>query len=146
MDSPFDAVFGADVYQDYSPNKLVIYNGFSDAVICAVQSDPPYKTIRNEYIEVKNGFVMPEMPGGNYYLKMYTGKDWDMNKKIPDGRKLGGFRKEEGYYRLRLGPYHLCDKKKKNSDTNTCDTIFINPMKVKLDTLTSAEFFNPGQK
>lgn len=146
MDSPFDAVFGEGQYENKSPNHLVFYIAFYDAVICAQQNAAPYKTIRNEYIEANNGFVMKEMPGGSYFIKMYTGKNWDPQKKIPDGRKLGGFTKDEAFYKVRLGPFVLHDINKKNSDTNTCDTIIIDPKKINLDPISRAEFFNAGEK
>jgi curved DNA-binding protein len=145
MDSPFDSVFGLDVYDDGSPNKFVIYNAFSDAVICAQQSDPPFKTIRNEYIEAKNGFVMAELPGGNYFIKIYAGKNWDLNKKNPDGRRLGGFTKDEGYYKVRVGPFHLHNNHMKDSDTATCYTIFIDRGTLNLESISKSEFFNPGK-
>jgi len=145
MDSPYDAVFGEAQYENNCPNHFVIYMAFSDAVICAVQSNPPYKTLRNEYIEAKQAFVMKEMPGGSYFIKMYTGENWDMKKKIPDGRRLGGFTNNEAFYKVHLGPFALHDLHKKNSDTNTCDTIYIDPTKLKLDIISSAEFFDAGK-
>jgi curved DNA-binding protein CbpA len=144
MDSPFDSIFGGEVYDGDSKNKFVIYMPFSDAIVCAVQSEAPFKTIRNVFIRANQGFVMPEMPNGKYYIKLYTGKKWNMNKKIPDGRKLGGFTKDEMFYKIRSGPYVLQNVKTKKSDTNTIDTIMLNPHLVKFDTISRAEFFNAG--
>ena len=84
MDSPFDSLFGTGVYKSGSNNKLVIYMPFSDAVICAVQGEAPFRTIRNEFIPARTGFVMQQMPDGNYFIKFYTGKFWDINKKTHD--------------------------------------------------------------
>lgn len=150
MDSPFDSLFGKGVYKDYSKNKLVIYMPFSDAVICAVQSEAPFRTIRNEFIRARNGFVMTEMPDGNYFIKFYTGKFWDTNKKIPGGKKLGGFTKDEMFYKLHGAPYSL--KSTIVSEDipvpgyNEVDTIMLNPYLMKFDTITREEFFNAGEK
>lgn len=145
MDSPYDDLFGKGQYSDNSPNHFVIYMAFSDAIVCAVQSDPPYRTIRNEFIEAKNGFVMKEMPRGSYFIKFYTGKNWDTHKKIPDGRKLGGFTKDEAYYKVHMGPFLLNELHKKNTDTNTCDTIYIDPSRINLEVISRLEFFDPGK-
>lgn len=145
MDSPYDNLFGSGVYVSNSPNRFVIYMPFSDAVICAVQNDPPFKTIRNEFIRAENGFVMKEMPEGSYFIKMYTGKNWDMQKKVPDGRKLGGFSKDEVFYKVHFGPYILNSRSKNKADTNTVDTIFLNPSILKLDTITRNQFFDAGK-
>lgn len=145
MDSPYDNVFGSGVYVNYSPNHFVIYMPFSDAVICAVQNDTPFKTVRNEFIRAENGFVMKEMPEGSYFIKMYTGKNWDVNKKVPDGRKLGGFLKDEVFYKVHYGPYILNSRSKNPADTNTVDTIFLNPSILKLDTISRTEFFDAGK-
>lgn len=149
MDSPFDSLFGAGVYKSGSKNQFVIYMPFSDAVICAVQSEAPFRTIRNEFIHAHNGFVMTNMPDGNYFIKFYTGKLWDINKKTPDGRKLGGFTRDENFYRVHGDPYKLKSLVGKdghsNSDYNMVDTIMLNPYLVKFDTITREEFFDRGE-
>lgn len=145
MDSPFDSLFGAGVYQAGSKNKLVIYMTFSDAIICAVQCDPPFRTIRNEYIPTKNGFIMNELPDGKYYIKLYTGKNWDYSKKVPDGRKLGGFTQDELFLKAKIGPISLQNYKSKKAEPHTIDTISLNPYVITFDTITREEFFNRGR-
>jgi hypothetical protein len=144
MDSPFDGLFGEGVYKNGSRNHLVIYMPFSDAVICAVQNDPPHRTIRNEFIRAKNAFVMPELPEGSYNIKLYTGENWDLHKRIPDGRKMGGFMKNEKFFIVHNGNFRLQNTLKKNSDTNSCDTIILNPNTIRLDSISRNEFFSPG--
>lgn len=146
MDSPYDKLFGPGVYVFNSPCQFVIYVPFSDAVVCAVQNDPPYKTIRNEFIHAENGFVMKDMPEGSYSIKFYSGKNWDLNKKIPDGRKLGGFTKNEAFYKVQHRPYILKNTSRNSADTNTYDTIILNPSFLKLNPISRNEFFNPGEK
>lgn len=145
MDSPFDSLFGPGIYQSGSKNKLVIYMAFADAVICAVQRNPPFRTIRNEYIPSKNGFIMNEMPDGKYYIKLYCGKNWDYNKKVPDGRKLGGFTEDELFLRADAGPFILQNFNTKNGKSHPVDTITLNPALIKFDTITRAEFFEKGK-
>ncbi|CAN5223328.1 hypothetical protein BH09BAC5_BH09BAC5_01600 [soil metagenome] len=145
MDSPYDSLFGSAVYQNNSTNKLVIYMPFSDAVVCAVQHDPPYKTIRNEFIHAKEGFAMPELPNGKYDIKFYVGKNWNMTKAIPDGRKMGGFTTDEQFLKVNDGPYVLPKKRKKGEDTLAVDTIRLSPGFIKLDTISRETFFFSGK-
>ncbi len=148
MDSPFDPIFGAGVYVSNSKNKFYVFMPFSDAVICAVQSEWPFRTIRNEFIHAQNGFVMKGMPDGEYYFKLYTGKKWDVKKKNLDGRVrriLGGFTKDEMFFKVESKPYRLQSDFKKNRDTITFDTITISPRILKLTPITKEEFFDPGK-
>ncbi len=145
MDSPYDSVFGAGAYVDSSKNKLVIYMPFTDAVVCAVQSESPFKTIRNEFIYKNNGFVMNQMPDGKYMIRLYTGKDWNVNKKMPGGKRFGGFTKDEMFFRIDAGPYVMRNKPAKNIYSHQLDTITLNPYMVKFDTISAAEFFDAGE-
>ena len=146
MDSPFDSIFGEGVYRQNSTAHFVVYMPFSDAVICAVQADSPYRTIRNEFIYAPNGFVMRSMPDGKYNIKLYTGFTWDMNKKSPGGKKTGGFKYNEKFYRVHSGPFVLNTQKEKGADTNSCDTIILNPYLIKFDPISRDEFFYAGRK
>lgn len=141
MDSPFDSVFGPGIYEQGSKNKLTIYMPFSDAVICAVQSEPPFKTIRNEYIPAQNAFVMKEMPDGKYFIKLYVGENWNVNK-MQNGRRLGGFTKNERYIRLKKGPYKLNgnDSTLWANGYSSNDTIRLDPG-LPYEQLSAEEFF-----
>jgi curved DNA-binding protein CbpA len=145
MDSPFDSVFGT-AYQSNSICRFVLYDQFSDAVVCAEQADPPYKTVRNYFIYARNGFVMPGLPEGKYNIKLYTGYSWDMDKRSPGGKKTGGFKYNEKFFRVHGGPFVLSTKKTKTTDSCTSDTIMLNPFLLKFDTISREEFFNPGKK
>lgn len=145
MDSPFDSLFGSGVHDSESKNKLYIYMPFSDAVICAMQSEPPYRTIRNEFIRAQMGFVMNEVPDGKYFIKLYTGKRWDVNKKTPDGRKLGGFTKDELFLKVRIKPIRMQNFKTNKGPANVEDTITLHPSSLKFDTITREEFFYQGE-
>ncbi len=145
MDSPFDSLFGSGVHDSESKNKLYIFMPFSDAVICAMQSEPPYRTIRNEFIRAQMGFVMNEVPDGKYFIKLYTGKMWDVNKKTPDGKKLGGFTKDEVFLKVDATPIRLQNFKIRNVPANVEDTITLHPNLLKFDTITREEFFEAGE-
>lgn len=146
MDSPYDSIFGEGVYVQNSDLRFVLYISFSDAVICVQQADPPFKTIRNEFIYARNGFVMGGLPEGKYNIKLYTGFTWDMNKKSPGGKRVGGFKYNEKFYRVHDGPFILNTKKTKGPDTNSCDTIMLNPYLIKFDSISRSAFFNAGEK
>jgi curved DNA-binding protein CbpA len=148
-DSPYDSIFGTGVYWKFSPNHLVIYNPISDALICAVQLEKPFKTIRNEFTradQTNTPLVLRELPNGSYYIKVYTGSDWDVNKKTPDGRRLGGFKKDEEFFRIDAGPFTLTKPSFEHPNTHTCDTVWIDPTITKMDRITREEFYSNGSK
>jgi len=147
VDSPYDSLFGEGVYFLSYPNNLVIYNYFSDAIICAVRVDEPSKTIRNEFMHPAiEPLVLRDLPNGTYYIKVYAGTNWDMKKKIPDGRKLGGFSNHEAFYRIHAGPFHLSQVADGHKKTHTSDTIWIDPKIMGMDSISRDEFFSPGAR
>jgi curved DNA-binding protein CbpA len=141
LDSPYELLFGPEGTTRFNPNRLVIFNYLNDAVVCAVSDDTPHRTIRNEFIHGNKGFVMPEMPNGSFYLKIYVGLEWDSEKAVPDGRKLGGFRKNEKFYRVVAGPFTLQKPTFDQPNTNTVDTVWLDPSKTIFREITREEFF-----
>lgn len=144
MDSPYDDVFGVGQLENNSLNHFVIFNEMTDIVICAVQNKSPFKTIRNEYLKTNAGFFMRQLPDGFYHIKFYTGKKWDRNQSVPDGRKLGGFTQDELFYEISGPPFYLLEHSNQKSVSNSCDTIIIGPANKNLKVISKESFFYPG--
>lgn len=147
VDSPFDELFGPGVYVSLSPNNLVIFNHYADAIICAVDANAPHKTIRNEFAHPSiEPLILRDLPNGSYYIKIYSGSNWDITKKIPDGRMLGGFSKNESFFKIHAGPFTLTKPTHDHPVTHVADTIWIDPRVTPFDTIARNEFFSAGEK
>lgn len=144
LESPYDKLFGTYPASWLSPNEFVVYNPLSDAVICLVESDPPYRTVRNEFVQASSAFSLRELPDGTYEFKVYTGSNWNRMKSIPGGERLGGFLKDEEFFRITDGPFRLEHPTKEKGKTNYSDTIVIDPTKMHFERITREEFFNAG--
>lgn len=139
MDSPYDSVFGPGIYVWPTDNEIVVYNSKSDAVICVL--DSAGKTIRNEFAHAGIGFIFRDMPNGRFRIKVYTGKNWNVNKKIPDGRPLGGFASDERFFLLSTGPYTLIKPTSKDPQSNCSDTVLVDPEKIPVREISKSEFY-----
>ena len=146
LDSPYDEIFGEGKFDPVSPDYIVFYNPHSDALICAVESKPPFKTIRNEFVHANNGFVMRNLPDGAYTIKIYRGSDWSVSKRTPDGQKLGGFLKDETFLRVAAPPFKLNGVKGGKKPAHFCDTLFLDTTALKMETISRKDFFDPGLK
>ena len=99
-DSPYDDIFGQGISIDEARNTIMVVNSeASEVVVCLVQKDPPYKTIRNEYFGPGLTYRIVGIPNGTYYLKTYFGKKWNPNKKLAGGKVKGGFDEEFGFFK-----------------------------------------------
>ena len=99
-DSPYDVIFGQGISVDESRNTITVSNSeASEVVVCLVQKDPPFKTIRNEYFGSGLTYRIVGIPNGTYYLKTYFGKHWNPKKKLVNGKVTGGFDQEIGFFR-----------------------------------------------
>ncbi len=144
MDSPYDSVFGPGISTWLSPNQLVVINPFTDAVVCLVQSEPPHRTIRNEFIHAETFFHMKDLPNGSYMVKVYTGMTWNGAIKVPDGRVLGGFSTKERFFSIQREPVVLVKPTYANPNTRTSDTVKIDTSAGNIRVLTREEFFMTG--
>ncbi len=148
LDSPFDRWFGAPVYTRFSPNELVIISPFSDAVVCVVEADAPFRTIRNEFIHAGRNFNIRELPNGRFRVKIYTGERWNMGKSMVQefhlGSVFGGFEADQELYMIDLPPFALKKPTYEEPVTNTSDTIILDPTRVPMREMSAAEFFAKG--
>lgn len=99
LDSPYDTIFGPGVYHSLSYNSITVTNGPLAAVVCLQETQSPFRTIRNDYIEPNMSFGWKQVPDGEYFIKVYLGSDWSMTKSMADGHARGGFTKNELYLR-----------------------------------------------
>jgi hypothetical protein len=96
--SPYNAFFGAGAYNKGHQNWITFKNGYqTDAIVCLVNYYSG-KTIRNEYIQAGTSFQMTNLPNGTYYMKVFSGKDWNPTKSLANGKIKGGFDTEESFY------------------------------------------------
>ncbi|MBI3511034.1 MAG: DnaJ domain-containing protein [Bacteroidetes bacterium] len=144
LDSPYDTIFGKGIYIQASPNEIVVYNPVSDAIVCAVEVAPPHRTIRNEFIHANNAFHLTELPNGSFTIKIYTGTGWDKNKSIDHGKKIGGFSKDEEFFALDGKTFSLQKPTYEHKNTNTSDTIIVDPTKMNFQHITEDQFFFNG--
>ncbi|MCA6362210.1 MAG: J domain-containing protein [Bacteroidetes bacterium] len=94
FDSPFDKLFGPGVYDDFSPHSIMVLSPPQPTVICLVEERPPWRTIRNEYLEANSWIVLRDIPAGTYFFKINTGFRWNTQSR----NGVGGFTKDDSFY------------------------------------------------
>lgn len=95
--SPYNSYFGYGIYDKNCHNEITFKNGnSSDAIVCLVNYYTG-KTIRNEYIRKNTNFKMTNIPNGIYYIKVFSGNDWNPEKVIVNGKIKGGFETNVGF-------------------------------------------------
>lgn len=105
FESPYSGFFGEEISDNQSKNCINIKTSYEcESVVCLVQNQQPFKTIRNQYMNRGSEFKMNEIPDGEYYLKVYFGTDWDTTKLFLNNRSIrGGFKNEIGFVELNTG-------------------------------------------
>jgi len=89
--SPYNSNYGNGIYNKNHSNEITFKNGYkTDAIVCLVNYYSG-KVIRNEYIRKDTNFKMTNIPNGTYYLKVFSGNDWNPDKTMAKGRLIGGF-------------------------------------------------------
>ncbi|MGZ4033230.1 MAG: J domain-containing protein [Bacteroidia bacterium] len=144
--SPYSGFFGEEISDNASKNSLDIHNSYeSEAVVCLVQNQKPFKTIRNQYMSKGSEFKMNEIPDGEYFLKIYYGTDWDPAKIFSkDGSVKGGFKNEIGFFELNTGKDLFIMKQEQAGTSRSFSSyeIGISPAKnEKVKTISAEEFF-----
>ena len=92
--SPYNSCFGIGGWNGNAWIRFTNDNSV-DAVVCLVDSISS-STIRNEYIRAGAIFKMKQIPAGTYYVKVYSGNDW--NPELQNGcGNTGGFEKSSNY-------------------------------------------------
>lgn len=95
--SPYNSYFGYGIYNKNYLNEITFKNGYStDAIVCLVNYYTD-KTIRNEYIRKNTNFKMTNIPNGTYYIKVFSGNDWNPEKILANGKIRGGFETDISY-------------------------------------------------
>ena len=95
--SPYNSYFGNGIYDKNYLNEITFENGYStDAIVCLVNYYTD-KTIRNEYIRKNTNFKMTNITSGTYYIKVFSGNDWNPEKILANGKIKGGFETNISY-------------------------------------------------
>ncbi|QEM03147.1 hypothetical protein DIU31_006275 [Mucilaginibacter rubeus] len=92
--SPYNSCFGIGSWNGNAWIKFTNDNSV-DAIICLVDS-LSNSTIRNEYIRAGAVFKMKQIPAGMYYIKVYSGNDWNPGLQNGCGN-TGAFEKSPNY-------------------------------------------------
>lgn len=141
LDSPFDGVFGEGRYEWLTSNSIFVDVPSSDAVICLQQLDPPYRTIRNEFIFGGNSFSFSNVPFGRYRVKVYEGAKWSTNNRLLGGAVKGGFSQHPHFYSVERQPIVFVPATKKNPYPRTCDTVSLDTAYSRFLPMTEGAFF-----
>ncbi len=144
-DSPYSVFFGEEVYDVESKNSISFLNGSkSEAVVFLVEKNTPNKTIRNVYMNSETQIKMNQIPDGEYFLKIYFGKDWNAGKTFSNEKIKGGFESENVFLQLNDGADALVMKKEKKGAIDSYSTyeLKISPDdKQNAKTISSEAFF-----
>lgn len=145
FESPYSYHFGDETGDRESKNSISIMNSIlSEAVVCLVENKAGGRTIRNQYMSNGSVFKMNEIPDGEYFLKVYFGKEWDREKTFLNGSIKGGFKKENVFAELNTKKEALKMKKATTgaSDSYSTYEIAINPFDtIHMKMITAEEFF-----
>ncbi len=99
-DSPYDDVFGDSwILEDNNNCVIVVNTNKAEVVVCLVEKNAPFRTIRNEYLEPGMKYRISGIPNGTYYIKAYFGREWNPKKVALNGKVKGGFVAENGFYK-----------------------------------------------
>ncbi|MDQ3046880.1 MAG: DnaJ domain-containing protein [Bacteroidota bacterium] len=146
FDSPYSMFFGEEVYEVSSKNNIVINNSHeSEAVVCLVENKPPFKTIRNQYMNFGTSFKFNNIPDGSYFLKIYFGREWKKGKTLLTTTITGGFSNDIAFAKLNTGKDAFIMKQGKvgNSTVYSSYEIDIYPYKIPVENvITGEEFFD----
>lgn len=138
FDSPFDSVFGAGIYDDFSPHSIMVLSPPQPSVICLVENRAPWRTIRNEYLEGSSWIVLRDIPAGSYFFKINTGYRWNMQVKN-GGKNCGGFTKENAFFISSDPPVQLFSPA--GTNTPVADTLSLNPLHHNFTPIKPEVFF-----
>lgn len=145
FDSPYSDYFGEEVSDSESKSSITINTGYNaEAIVCLVNTAPPHKTIRNQYMNRGTTFKMNNIPDGSYFLKVYFGNNWDPKKKFNNGKITGGFKDELGFLALNEGKESFIMEQKHfgNSTSFSSYEIMLDPFqKTAVKKIREEEFF-----
>jgi curved DNA-binding protein CbpA len=138
FDSPFDTLFGTGVYDDFSPHSIMVLSPPQPSVICLVEDRPPWRTIRNEYLEANAWIVLRDIPAGTYFFKINTGYRW--NAQVRNGGiACGGFTYENKFYLSGEPAVKLYSPA--GTSTPVTDTLSLNPLHHRFTPIKADVFF-----
>lgn len=94
--SPYDNYFGEGIYAE-TENYLEITAPSQTHVVFVVIDVYSKRRIRNEFIRKGEKFKMTKIPYGTYDYMYFTGRNWDKNILLNNGKIKGGFRDYQSF-------------------------------------------------
>jgi hypothetical protein len=94
--SPYDRYFGKGIYNDTN-NYIEVLAPSKTHVVFIVIDVYSGRRIRNEFIRKGEKFKMTKIPFGTYDYMYFTGRNWDKNALINNGKIKGGFKDYQSF-------------------------------------------------
>ncbi len=143
-DSPYDAVFSEGVFFENNNSIIITNTPHSEVVVCLKEANPPFRTIRNEYLAPGVVYRMNGVPNGKYLIKAYFGSEWDPELVLAGGKVKGGFKNADGFFEMKE-PENLLDIRQQNSGLNikyaTYEVFLVNLHKQPGRSISEEAFF-----
>lgn len=139
-DSPYTPYFGDEIYDEQSKNSIAFLNASeSEAVIC-LEEKTSGKVVRNLYVSNESQIKMGQIPDGAYVVRIYFGNEWDAGKTFEGQTVTGGFKIDNGFWKLYDDKKGIVMKKEKNGSMDSYSTYEI---KIGLDFTQNANKIDP---
>lgn len=88
--NPYSRFWGYPQYARTN-NELTVRNTSADDVIVALVSYSGDRHIGDYYIQTHSTYTIQQIPNGTYYVKQYSGQNWNPDKEVFGGVVKGGF-------------------------------------------------------
>ncbi len=94
---PYPDRYGKGMFDNLSLNRILFHNSrVHDAVVMLTDAET-HKTVRNNYVQAGDDFVMSQIPDGSYYLRVMFGNDWNDTLDFENAEVRGGFNRNVRY-------------------------------------------------
>lgn len=94
--SPYNEYFGKGVYNETN-NYIEVFAPLKTHVVFIVIDVYSGRRVRNEFIRKGERFKMTNIPYGTYDYMYFTGRNWDKNTLINNGKIKGGFKDYQSF-------------------------------------------------
>jgi hypothetical protein len=139
--SPYDNYYGRGLYSSKYENSILFKNGYEKDAVVFLIDYYSNKVIRNEYIKAGTNFKMTKITNGYYYIKVYSGKDWNPYKIINNGKLTGGFDTNYNFYKSSDNLIHLMDNGRQYS-VHTITLYTVRDGNMRKIPISESDFFN----
>lgn len=88
--NPYKEFWGNPI-KAHTQNSLTIKNTSNDDVIIVLMRYADDSSIGDYYVQAQSEYVIEKIPNSRYYIKQFSGTDWNPEKKMLLGLVEGGF-------------------------------------------------------